>query len=72
LKPPAFGITDAYRFPHAMHRLDLMTSGLCAIAKTRPAAKNLSKSFADRYVRSPNRHACRRLSCLQTTLWLIC
>ena len=35
LKPPSFGIKEAYRLPRAMHRLDKLTSGIFIVAKTR-------------------------------------
>ena len=50
LKPPAVGIKGAYRLPRAMHRLDRLTSGLFVVAKTRPAAVELARCFAEREI----------------------
>jgi 23S rRNA-/tRNA-specific pseudouridylate synthase len=50
LKPPAVGVKGAYRLPRAMHRLDRLTSGLFVVAKTRPAAVELARCFAEREV----------------------
>jgi len=41
----------AYRLPHAMHRLDKLTSGLVVCAKTRPAAALLAAHFSERRVK---------------------
>jgi 23S rRNA-/tRNA-specific pseudouridylate synthase len=45
------GTVGALEFPSLVHRLDVATSGLLVVAKTRPAAVNLSKQFATRQVR---------------------
>ena len=46
LEPPPPGVRDVYRLPQAMHRLDLKTSGLVVVAKTKLAASSLSRCFA--------------------------
>lgn len=51
LKPPKAGTEGKLLYPHPCHRLDMPTSGLLLIAKTRPALVALSRQFEERIVR---------------------
>jgi 23S rRNA-/tRNA-specific pseudouridylate synthase len=51
LVQPKTGTVGALEFPSLVHRLDAPTSGLLVVAKTRPAAVNISKQFATRQVK---------------------
>lgn len=50
LSPPVDSTLDALPLPLAMHRLDVPVAGLCLVAKTRSAAVEVARQFADREV----------------------
>lgn len=51
MKQPKEGTIGALDFPSIVHRLDFPTSGCLVLAKTRPAAVNISKQFESRKVK---------------------
>ena len=50
LRPPSGSRGDALPRPLVMHRLDVPVAGLCVVAKTRAAAREIGRQFQEREV----------------------